>query len=139
MRVRHSRANRNGRMLAIDTNVLVRLIVADDHSQYLTAQLAVARGAWVQTLVLAEAVSALSSAYEFGPAELILALEMLLQHAQILLEDSDAVRNALAQFRIKPALGFSDCLILELARKRGHLPLATFDRDLARCPGAVAL
>jgi predicted nucleic acid-binding protein len=36
-------------------------------------------------------------------------------------------------------LGFSDCLVLETARKAGHLPLGTFDRDLAKLDGAVRL
>jgi predicted nucleic acid-binding protein len=31
---------------------------------------------------------------------------------------------------------FSDCLLLEMARKSGHVPLGTFDRDLGRLPGA---
>ena len=33
-------------------------------------------------------------------------------------------------------LGFSDCLVLEIARKAGHLPLATFDKALGRLAGA---
>jgi len=32
----------------------------------------------------------------------------------------------------KPSLGFTDCLMLEMARRAGHLPLGTFDRKLAR-------
>jgi len=39
----------------------------------------------------------------------------------------------------RPALGFSACLVLETARKAGHLPLGTFDRDLAKLVGAVRL
>jgi predicted nucleic acid-binding protein len=46
------------------------------------------------------------------------------------------VAAALAQFRVKPALGFSDCLVLEIARKAGHLPLVTFDKTLGRLGGA---
>jgi predicted nucleic acid-binding protein len=43
-----------------------------------------------------------------------------------------------AQFRARPALGFSDCLMLQLARKAGQLLLGTFDRALefrASCSG----
>jgi predicted nucleic acid-binding protein len=36
-------------------------------------------------------------------------------------------------------VGFSDCLILEVARKAGHLPLGTFDRELGRLEGAQRL
>jgi predicted nucleic acid-binding protein len=39
----------------------------------------------------------------------------------------------------KPALGFSDCLMLHLARKAGHLPLGTFDRNLSKVDGAQKL
>jgi predicted nucleic acid-binding protein len=46
------------------------------------------------------------------------------------------VTAALEQFRKRPALGFSDCLVLEISRKAGHLPLGTFDRNLAKLDGA---
>jgi predicted nucleic acid-binding protein len=49
------------------------------------------------------------------------------------------VSAALEHFRRKPALGLSDCLLLEIARKTGHMPLGTFDRDLGRLPGTVKL
>jgi len=49
------------------------------------------------------------------------------------------VRAALDHFRAKPALGFSDCLVLEIARKAGHLPLGTFDRGLAKLEGVKRL
>jgi predicted nucleic acid-binding protein len=37
------------------------------------------------------------------------------------------------------ALGFSDCLVLEIDRKAGHLPLGTLDRGLAKLEGAQRL
>jgi predicted nucleic acid-binding protein len=46
---------------------------------------------------------------------------------------------ALEQYRNRPALGFSDCLILETVRKAGHLPLGTFDRNLSKLDGAEGL
>lgn len=64
---------------------------------------------------------------------------MLLNHRELVLQDAGNVATALALFRSKPALGFSDCLILELARKAGHLPLGTFDRSLAKVPGTQKL
>ena len=57
---------------------------------------------------------------------------MLLNHETLTLQDADAVTAALVQFRAKPGLEFSDCLMLELAHKAGHLPLGTFDRRLAK-------
>jgi predicted nucleic acid-binding protein len=47
--------------------------------------------------------------------------------------------TALAAFRRRPAADFSDCLILEIARRSGHVPLGTFDRDLGRIDGVQRL
>ena len=126
-------------MLAVDTNVLVRLLVRDDAKQAVAADQAVAKGAWVSHLVLAETVWVLDAVYARTPKQLIAALDLLLVHESLVLQDADAVAAALAQFRAKPALGFSDCLVLKIARKAGHLPLATFDKALARAAGAHRL
>lgn len=126
-------------MRAIDTNVLVRLIVRDDVRQTAAAETFVAGGAWVSVLALAEAVWVLGTVYELRSADLARAIEMLLDHGGVVLQDSEAVRAALDLFRARPALGFSDCLMLHLASKSGHLPLGTFDRNLARVEGAIKL
>ena len=126
-------------MLAIDTNVLVRLLARDDAKQAAAADQAVAKGAWVSQLVLAEAVRVLDAVYARTPKQLIAALQLLLVHESPVVQDADVVAAALAQFRAKPALGFSDCLVFEIARKAGHLPLATFDKALARLAGAQKL
>ena len=126
-------------MLALDTNVLVRLLVRDDATQAVAADAAIAKGAWVSQLVLAEAVWVLDAVYERTPKQLIAALDLLLAHENLVLQDADGVAAALAQFRARPALGFSDCLVLEIARKAGHLPLATFDKALGRLPGTHRL
>jgi predicted nucleic-acid-binding protein len=126
-------------MRAIDTNVLVRLLVRDDEQQVAAAEKFVAKGAWVSHLVLAETLWVLDAVYERTPAHIALAVERLLAHAALTLQDADAVAAALDQFRTRPALGFSDCLVLEIARKAGHLPLGTFDRQLAKLDGAQRL
>jgi len=53
--------------------------------------------------------------------------------------DAFVVRAALTHFRRKPSLGFSDCLILEVARAAGHVPMGTFARDLSKLAGAQRL
>lgn len=126
-------------MLAIDTNVLLRLLARDDAKQALAADQAVAKGAWISHLVLAETIWVLDAVYARSPKQLIAALDLLLVHESLVLQDADVVNAALAQFRAKPALGFSDCLVLEIARKAGHLPLATFDKALAKLTGAKKL
>lgn len=126
-------------MRAVDTNVLVRLITRDDVRQTGAAETFVARGAWVPHLALAEATWVLEAVYERGPAEIATAIEMLLRHETLCVQDPEVVAAALARFRAKPWLGFSDCLLLEVARKAGHLPLGTFDRDLGKQEGAQRL
>ncbi|MFM9970897.1 MAG: PIN domain-containing protein [Burkholderiales bacterium] len=126
-------------MLSVDTNVLVRLLVRDDAKQALAADEAIAKGAWVSHLVLAEAIWVLDAVYARTAKQIIAALDLLLIHESLVLQDADVVSAALAQFRAKPALGFSDCLVLEIARKAGHMPLATFDRALAKVGGVQKL
>ena len=126
-------------MLAVDTNVLVRLLARDDAKQALAADEAVAGGAWISHLVLAEAIRVLDAVYARTPKQMIAALDLLLIHESLVLQDADVVNAALTQFGAKPALGFSDCLVLEIARKAGHVPLATFDKALARLTGTRKL
>jgi predicted nucleic-acid-binding protein len=126
-------------MRAVDTSVLVRLITRDDRRQSAAAESYVERGAWVSVLVLAEATWVLATVYELTSKELAKAIEMLLNHRDLVLQDAETVVEALELFRAKPVLGFSDCLILQLARKAGHLPLGTFERSLAKLEGAQKL
>jgi predicted nucleic-acid-binding protein len=124
---------------AVDTNVLVRLVTRDDPRQVAAAERFVERGAWVPHLVLAEATWVLASVYDRAPAEVATAVEMLLNHQHLSLQDPDAVLEAVRHFRTRPALGFSDCLVLAIARKAGHVPLGTFDRNLAKLEGCEKL
>ena len=126
-------------MRAVDTNVLVRLVARDDPKQVAAAEEFVAKGAWVPHLALAEVTWVLSAVYERVPLEIASAVEMLLNHENLTLQESEVVASALELFRRRPALGFSDCLMLEVARKAGHLPLGTFDRNLAKVEGAEKL
>ena len=126
-------------MRAVDTNVLVRLITRDDARQAAAADAFVEKGAWVSVLALAETTWVLASVYGLGSKEQAKAIEMLLDHRDLVLQDPDTVSAALALFRARPALSFSDCLMLQLARKAGHLPLGTFDRNLAKVEGTQKL
>ena len=126
-------------MRAIDTNILVRLVTRDDPKQVAAAESFVAKGAWVSHLVLAETLWVLEAVYDLDAKRCAIAVEMLLNHRSLTLQDPDVVTAALRHFRRKPSLGFSDCLVLEVARKSGHLPLGTFDRNLGKLDGAERL
>ena len=126
-------------MRAVDTNLLVRLLVRDDADQVAAAEAFVENGAWVSQVVLVETLSVLDAIYRRSAAQLANAIDLLLDHRNLVLQDVDVVASALAQYRSRPSLGFSDCLVLEAARKAGHLPLGTFDRNLARLAGTHRL
>lgn len=126
-------------MRAVDTNVLVRLVTREDRKQVAAAESFVSKGAWVSMLVLIEATWVLAAVYELTHAEISTAIDMLLHHRDLTIQESDTVAAALEQYRSRPALGFSDCLILETARKAGHLPLGTFDRNLSKLDRAERL
>lgn len=126
-------------MRAVDTNVLVRLITRDDPKQAKAAESFVSSGAWVSQLVLAEAVWVLSSVYDLDAPAVATAVDMLLSHQNLSLQEAEVVESALARFRDRPSVGFSDCLVLEIARKAGHTPVGTFDKQLVKLEGASRL
>ena len=126
-------------MRAVDTNVLVRILARDDPKQVRLADEFVSAGAWVSLLVLAETMWVLTAVYERGAAEVGASVEQLLNHKDLILQDREVVVAALETFRSRPAPGFTDCLLLEVARKAGHLPLGTFDRNLSKIDGAEKL
>jgi predicted nucleic-acid-binding protein len=122
-------------MRATDTNLLVRLIVRDDLEQVRAAEEFISKGAWVSHLVLAETLSVLDAIYERSAEQIATAVEMLLNHKELTLQEAEVVSAALELFRSRPSVGFSDFLVLEIARKAGHLPLGTFDKVLAKQTG----
>jgi len=122
-------------MRAVDANVLVRLVAHDDARQVAAAECFVGKGAWVSHLVLVETTWVLGTVYGLTPARVGTAVELLLNHRDLAIQQPEMVAAALLRSRKKPSVGFSDCLVLETARKAGHLPLGTFDRTLSRLDG----
>ena len=126
-------------MRGIDTNVLVRLIVRDDPAQVEKAEAYVAQGAWVSHLVLAETVWVLESVYGIGRPRIGTVVAMLLEHDRLTLHDEDVIRGAHSAFERDRSVGFTDCLIVEAARKAGHLPVGTFEKAMSGIEGAHGL
>lgn len=81
----------------------------------------------------------LESVYGFSRAQIATVVSMLAEHDRLTLQGEDAVRSARAAFERERSVGFSDCLIVETARKAGHLPIGTFDRAMSRIDGAQGL
>jgi predicted nucleic-acid-binding protein len=126
-------------MRAVDTNILVRLIADDDPAQNASARQFIRPGAWVSLLVLAETTWVLGRLYQRSPKEIAASVEILLGQQSLVVQDADTAQAALDQYRAHPKLGFSDCLILQIALKAGHTPLGTFDKTLGKLQGAQRL
>ena len=87
-------------------------------------------------MVLAETIWVLATVYDRDSAAIARTVDFLLTHVDLTIQDAEVVAAALVHYRTRPSLGFSDCLVLEIARKAGHVPMGTFDRTLAKLEGA---
>ena len=127
-------------MRAVDTNVIVRLAVRDDPAQVAAAEAYIAKGgAWVSHLVLVEVAWVLASVYELNRRAVALAIELLLQQKHLFVEAPDVVAAAITLYQQSGGPDFAECMIVEIARKAGHLPVGTFDRKFAKLAGAERL
>ena len=126
-------------MIAVDTNVLVRILV-DDPGQ--PTQVAAARSlaseakqVFVPLVVQVELVWVLESGYRFDKPTVVEVLEHLETNHAFVLEDDAISCSALALYRSSNA-DYADCVILSGCRDRGFA-LHTFDKRLGRLEGAV--
>jgi predicted nucleic-acid-binding protein len=114
-------------VIAVDTDVIVRLLVADDRRQAIRARrLFEANGILIPTTVLLEAEWVLRSAYDFQPVAIFEAFQKLLGLPQVSLPEPAVVHAALMAYR--DGLDFADAL--HLAGAADAERLATFDRKL---------
>ncbi len=122
-------------MIALDTNVLVRYLREDDESQAARAAALIDAAAqrheplFVSHVVLCELTWVLQSGYRVPKAEIVTTLRGLFSASQLVIEDIDAGRRALARFQTGRA-GFADYLIAERAQDHGCTRVATFDKVL---------
>ena len=131
-------------MIAADTNVLVRLLIADDDMQASKARHVFDKAAeqdicvWVSDTVLVEVVWTLDRAYGRERGEIVRALRALASHATVALESPAAVRSATDAFEQGPA-DFADCLLAMKAAAAGCSQVVTFDRGMKALPGVRVL
>ncbi len=128
-------------MIALDTNVLVRYLVADDAghaeaAQALLAGLTGERSGFVCREVAVELVWVLERAYRFSREQIAAVLQELVATEELELEAADDVARAAFSYR-RGGPGFSDLMIAAAANRRGALPLYTFDRGAAQMEGVV--
>lgn len=124
-------------MTGLDTNILLRLLVRDDLSQYEAAvgyvRDAIGRGEklFINRIVLAEFVWGLARTYRRTREEISTAIEHILLTAEFDVEGSTIAWAALHEYR-QSSVDFTDCLIGAVNREGGCSVTATFDRQAAR-------
>lgn len=123
-------------MIGIDTNLLVRLLTADDPEQTLVARRAVGEAVrtgrvFVSLIVVVEAAWVLRKSYRFALEDVLTAFEELLVNLDFRFEEEHVVRDALSAAR-GTNVDFADCLIARRNRAFGCETTLTFDRRAAR-------
>lgn len=131
--------------VAIDTNVLVRLLVRDDEAQFNAAQRLVvdaeAGGEPVLILfgVMLETEWVLRSRYRLDKASIIDAFSKLLETLGVIHEDEQALEDALSLWKKHARVDFTDCMSVARAAQRGVARFLTFDAGDALLPQAELL
>jgi predicted nucleic-acid-binding protein len=131
-------------MRGLDTNVLVRYLVADDVQQTALAVKLVEQSRragnslYISTVVLCEVVWVLTRSYGQAKAEIIRILELILRTEQFLIERDPIVRHSLDAFRSGRA-DFANYVIGEICREAGCEDCVTFDRGLNGAVGFTLL
>lgn len=131
-------------MIAVDTNVLLRLLVGDDPSQAAKARRlfdragAEQKAIWVADSVLVEMVWTLARAYRRERSDIVKALRTLSSHATVVLESAAAVGDAIDAFE-RGRADFADCLLTMKAQSVGCEEVATFDRGMKGLPAVKLL
>lgn len=116
-------------MLAVDTNVLIRLIARDDEAQYVLAVALFKDGPiHVSLTVLLETAWVLLHTLRWPRSDVAVSLRGLLQHEMMVVENEDAAEWATDRF--EEGADFAD--MIHLAANREMSGFATFDRKIAR-------
>jgi predicted nucleic-acid-binding protein len=120
-------------MIALDTNVLVRLITRDDPEQVRGADALLSvsdETFFLADIVLAELSWVLARGYGFSRLEIAEVLAALLDRLDVIFEDEERVRIAVRQYL--DGLDLADGLILGTAKAMGCTALASFDEAFGR-------
>ena len=131
--------------VAIDTNVLVRLLVRDDEAQFAAARRLVDEAAAAQEPVLImlcallETEWALRSRYKLDKASISGAFSHLLESGDVEFEHEPTVEEALYLWGLVPGCDFADCLLVARAAHLGQTRFMTFDARASRLPRAELL
>jgi len=131
-------------VIALDTNILIRLLTKDDPDQTALAERLLQKAAdaeepcFISDPVLCEVEWVLESSYGAKRGDILAAMQELLGGDLFVFEDREVLRQAIVTYQESKA-DFSDCLIGAKARARGARTTYTFERVLAREQGFTRL
>lgn len=131
-------------MAALDTNVLLRFLLADDAAQAAAAtQLIRAAGAAGKTLYVPVSVAlelewVLRSRFKTDRPAVVQTFSALLETVELRFADAGALEWALTLYE-ETGADFGECMHVALAALAGEAPLWTFDKAAAKLPGAAEL
>lgn len=122
-------------MRGLDTNVLLRLLLADDPRQAARAREWLRAQPYeeeflINRIVLCELVWTLSRGYRLDREQIAEVIDRLLRSDAVVIEEYDSVAFALYLYRTSSA-DFSDCLLGITNGFLGCTSTATFDRRAA--------
>ncbi|MCZ7584951.1 MAG: type II toxin-antitoxin system VapC family toxin [Deltaproteobacteria bacterium] len=130
-------------MIAVDTNVLVRLVVEDDKAQtdraakFIEKTIRRGESLYVSDIVLCELVWVLDRVYHRPRKDIVFVVGQIASSEHLAVDDAPSVVDALQSY-VNEAGDFADYLILERALSAGCQKVATFDRALLKHPKFVA-
>lgn len=131
-------------MIALDTNILARLLVADDPKQTAVAKQFIAghnseSPLFVGIVVVVELAWLLGSRYKYSLDTICSALNSLLMSANLVFEDEETVKRAVHLAEQSNA-DIADAIIAVRAQSNGCSKTITFDKAAAkRVPGMELL
>ena len=131
-------------MIALDTNILIRLLTKDDPVQTALAERLLEEASdadetcFISDPVLCEVEWVLESSYGARRGDVLAAMQELLSGDLFVFEDREVLRQAIVRYQESKA-DFSDCLIAAKARARGARTTYTFERVLAQEQGFTRL
>jgi predicted nucleic-acid-binding protein len=119
-------------VIGLDTNILIRYLTQDDAQQFREASALLLgleksrRTAYLSAVTLCETVWVLARAYKVDRGEIVGMFEKLLDTSLFVIEDKDAVREAVDLYRAGTG-DFADYLVGIRSRNAGSATVATFD------------
>lgn len=128
-------------MIAVDTNILVRIFIDDLETAQVNRSRELAKKAkyiYLAAVVLVETVWVLTRAYELNKQQIINIMQEIYENSAFVVEQEQIFLEALTYYKNNNA-DFSDCMILAAAKAADVKHLYTFDAKFARLKDVIKL